>query len=409
VHNHGQGTVSESLALTLFHREREPIYRPARVTDVKAAPTIRVLHVINGEHYAGAERVQDYLALRLPAYGFEVEFACVKPSRFGPLRQSQRSILHDLPMRSRWDLRPVRRLVKLIRSRRCAIVHTHTPRTALLGGLAAALTGVRLVHHAHSPTCNDSTHRWHNRVNDVVERLSLRGVCRVIAVSESLAADVARRGFGASRIAVVHNGVPSLELLPERRPPSGVWTLGTTALFRPRKGLEVLLEAMAILHRQGCPAKLRAVGAFESPEYEAEIIRRTRQLGLSQRVTWTGFRRDIDAQLQKMDLFVLPSLFGEGLPMVVLEAMAAGVPVVATDVAGIPEAIRHGQDGLIVPPGDAEQLAAAVAGVVRGECDWSALRTSAVARQSQLFSDCSMASGVAQVYREVLAASYRRT
>jgi glycosyltransferase involved in cell wall biosynthesis len=90
--------------------------------------------------------------------------------------------------------------------------------------------------------------------------------------------------------------------------------------------------------------------------------------------------------------------------MVVLEAMAAGVPVVATSVAGIPEAIRHGQDGLIVPPGDAEQLAGVIAAMVRGDFDWSAMRTSAAARQSQLFSDQSMASGVAEVYREVLAA-----
>ena len=67
-----------------------------------------------------------------------------------------------------------------------------------------------------------------------------------------------------------------------------------------------------------------------------------------------------------MDLFVLPSLFGEGLPMVVLEAMAAGVPVVATRVPGVPEAIRHGQDGVLVDPGDADDLAQAIAGVVNG-------------------------------------------
>ena len=370
---------------------------------MKAAATIRVLHVINGEHYAGAERVQDYLALRLPALGFDVDFACVKPNQFPQLRRSQQSELYDAPMRSRWDLRPVRRLLKLIRDGRYAIVHTHSPRTALVGGLAAALAGVRLVHHSHSPTSNDSTRRWQDGVNNVVERLSLRGVCRVIAVSQALAAHLSRNGFDARRITVVRNGVPSPESLPERRPPNGVWTLGMTALFRPRKGLEVLLDAMTILHGQGCPVNLRAVGAFESPRYQAEIIRRTQQLGLSRHVVWTGFQQNVNAQLQEMDLFVLPSLFGEGLPMVVLEAMAAGVPVVASDVAGTAEAVRHGRDGLIVPPGDSEQLAAAIAGVVRGQFDWSALRAKAAARQAQLFSDHSMAAGVAEVYRDVLA------
>ena len=95
---------------------------------------------------------------------------------------------------------------------------------------------------------------------------------------------------------------------------------------------------------------------------------------MSDHITWTGFTRDVAAELRQMDLLVLPSLFGEGLPMVVLEAMAAGVPVVATRVAGIPEAIRHGRDGVLVTPGDPEDLARAIADVVGGQYDWSALR-----------------------------------
>ena len=119
---------------------------------------------------------------------------------------------------------------------------------------------------------------------------------------------------------------------------------------------------------------------------------------------WTGFQRDINAQLQEMDLFVLPSLFGEGLPMVVLEAMAAGVPVVATEVAGTPEAIRHGRDGLIVPPGDARAIGPRHRRRHPGQVRLVGAAASAMARQASLFSDRSMASGVAQVYREVLGA-----
>jgi len=181
--------------------------------------------------------------------------------------------------------------------------------------------------------------------------------------------------------------------------------LGTVALFRPRKGIEVLLEAVAELRKQGLPVRLRAVGGFETPEYEREVMSLVEKLGLADAIDWTGFTEDVNGELVEMDLFVLPSLFGEGLPMVVLEAMAAGVPVVATRVEGIPEAIRDGQDGLLAEPGDPASLARAIGRIVRGEVDGHALSTSAQARHAQAFSDRSMAAGVAEVYRRVLKAS----
>jgi glycosyltransferase involved in cell wall biosynthesis len=87
--------------------------------------------------------------------------------------------------------------------------------------------------------------------------------------------------------------------------------------------------------------------------------------------------------------------------MVVLEAMAAGVPVVATRVEGVPEAIRSGVDGLLVEPSNAAELARAVAALAQGEADWTALRHQAHRRQAERFSDRSMAEGVARVYREI--------
>ena len=103
-----------------------------------------------------------------------------------------------------------------------------------------------------------------------------------------------------------------------------------------------------------------------------------------------------------MDVFVLPSLFGEGLPMVVLEAMSAGVPVVGTRIEGVPEAVRDGVDGLLAAPGDPGDLARTIARVIRREADWSELRRSAHERQAGQFSDRSMAAGVAKVYSDVL-------
>jgi glycosyltransferase involved in cell wall biosynthesis len=364
--------------------------------------TIRVLHLINGEHYAGAERVQDLLAARLPEFGFSVGFACVKLDAFDAMREFRDAPLCSVPMRTKFDLLAARKVARILREGGYRILHGHTVRTALIGDIASRMTGVPMVYHVHSPASRDSTRRWSNRINALVERLSLRRVSRVIAVSQAMAEHVAAEGFDPARISVVPNGVPGPAALSCRSAPAGCWTLGVVALFRPRKGLEVLLDAMAILLRQGIPLHLRAVGAFESPKYESEIAARVRRLQLTGHVSWTGFTRHVNAELRKMDLLVLPSLFGEGLPMVVLEAMAAGVPVVASRVPGVPEAIRHGQDGVLTDPDNADKLAQAIAGVINGCYNWEEMRASAFQRHAQQFSDRAMAAGVAAVYREVL-------
>jgi len=364
----------------------------------------RVLHVINGEHYSGAERVQDLLAERLPDSGFSAAFACVKPDRFLNRRKPRWVPAFATPMKSKWDLRPVRQLVELIRDGQFDLVHAHTPRTALVTAIAATICRVPLVYHVHSPAARDSTHRLQNRLNAIVEHVSLSKASALIAVSRSLGERLRRWRRYRDRVFVVPNGVPCCEPRPNRSPGDTHWTLGTVALFRPRKGLEVLLEALALLAWQGTPVRLRAVGDFETPDYRQQILARADALGLQDAVEWTGFARDVPRQLNRMDLFVLPSLFGEGLPMVVLEAMAAGVPIVATHVEGIPEAIRDEQDGLLVAPNDPRALADAVTRFLSGDVDWSATRSNAMERHARHFSDVSMAAGVAEVYRRVLSA-----
>ncbi len=363
---------------------------------------VPVLHVVNGEHYAGAERVQDLLAAELPRQGFQVGLACVKPDQFPRVRQAQEVALYAVPMRSRCDLGCARRLSQLIRNHGYQLVHAHTPRSVFVGGLAAQRAGVPLIYHVHSPTANDSTRKLQNYINARIERYSMRHAARVITVSPSLKELMHAQGFADQRVTYVANGVPHSSL-PQRAPPTGAWTLGTAALFRPRKGIEVLIGALAALRECGLPVRLRAVGSFETPQYEQEILRLVEKTGIGEVIDWIGFTRDIPAELQRMDLFVLPSLFGEGLPMVVLEAMAAGLPVVASAVEGLAVAIRHRQDGLLVEPGSASALAVAIEEMIQGDAlDYQALSRSARARQIQCFSASAMAAQVAQVYREVL-------
>lgn len=383
-------------------------FSPATLSDEASTPAVappilaRVLHVINGEHYSGAERVQDLLAAGLPSLGFEVALACVKPGLFSQLRQATAAPLDEVPMRGRFDLRPARRLARLVRDGQFALIHAHTPRTAMVAALASCATGVPMVYHVHSPAARDSTHRTRNWLAARLERLCLARAAAVIAVSESLGRDTIAGGVPAQKVFVVPNGVPGRTPRREREPDELTWTLGTVALFRPRKGTEVLLEALAQLRLAGLDVRLRAVGGFESPRHEQDLKRRAVELGVADVVNWTGFRRDVDRELREMDLFILPSLFGEGLPMVVLEAMAAGVPVIASRVEGTPEAVRDGREGLLVAPGDASAIAGAVRWFIERPLDWLAMHRSAIARHAERFSDGAMAAGTADVYRRVL-------
>lgn len=364
---------------------------------------LRVLHVINGEHYAGAEKVQDLLAMRLSEYGFDVGFACIKPQQFARMRQSQEVPLVETAMRNRLDLRPAWQLASLVRRERYQLIHTHTPRTALIGQLASRLAGVPMVHHAHGQTAVEvDRHLW-NRFNALVERASLRRASRVIAVSQSTVRYLRRQGIPERLISLIPNGVPSPGALSDRPTPQGDWTIGTVALFRPRKGTETLLEAIAILRAGNLPVTLRAVGRFETDDYAAEVKHRVRELGLESAVQWSGFSKNVNRELETIDLLVLPSLLAEGLPMVIVESMAAGVPVVGSRVDGITDVIRHERDGLLVEPGNAVDLADQIARVIRGEVDWGELRKQAAVRHRECFSDSAMAQRVANTYREVLA------
>ncbi len=361
------------------------------------AGTKKVLHLINGEHFSGAERVQDLLALALPEFGYEVGFACVKPVKFPQVRNSTRSELYETPMKSKFDFRCVSQIVKVFRDNHYSLLHAHTPRTLMVAKWAARKLKCPLVYHVHSPVGRDSERGLANRMNTLIESWNLRGVDQMICVSHSLGEYMHGLGHNPGKIKVVSNGV-AMERPPIRSNPCKTWTLGTMALFRPRKGTEVLLDAMAILKQRGVPVQLRAVGPFETAEYQTEVLCRVRKLGIEDLIEWTGFQTNVNVQLQQMDLFVLPSLYGEGLPMVVLEAMANAIPVVASRVEGIPEAVRDGVDGLIVEPADAEDLAIQLANLVGDNERWQAMSRSCLIRQRQELSDVSMARGVAKVY-----------
>lgn len=129
----------------------------------------RVLHIINGDHYAGAERVQDLLAMRLGEHGFDVSFAVLKGGAFAAARASKNAAIFETPMRGRFDIALVRQIADIVRREGFSLIHAHTARSALIGRIAAGMAGVPMVYHVHSPTIRNTTNRLTNIVNTVVE------------------------------------------------------------------------------------------------------------------------------------------------------------------------------------------------------------------------------------------------
>jgi len=378
----------------------------AAFSERQFAKTIRVLHVVNGEHFAGAERVQSHLGRCLPKYGVRADFACVKPGRFADAVDSAEAkwgVAHRLPMRNRFDLSVVKRMAQTALSGGYDLLHAHTPRTAMITAMVARLTGLPWVYHVHSPAARDSSQRMVNSINAWIERRSLSGCDHLITVSESLRNDCILAGYHPTRVTVVHNGVPAICYDRSETPkPGGRWVLGMVALMRPRKGLEVAIDALSRLRAVDHDVVLRCIGPYETPEYRRDIDRQIAELKLGDRVEQVGFQSDVPLALSQLDAMLLPSLYGEGLPMVVLEAMAAGLPVVATAVEGTPEAIRNGIDGLLAEPASATDLAFQIERLVTGKVDWHACAKAARARHAESFSDWAMSRGVACVYQDVL-------
>ncbi len=238
-------------------------------------------------------------------------------------------------------------------------------------------------------------------VNISIERLAGNNADRMIAVSGSIKRFLEANRFTSSKICTVPNGVPAPNKIRQSRELKAPWTIGMVALLRERKGLETLLRAFHDL-RSEFDVRLRVVGPFESEPYRLQSIALAEKLNVADGVDWIPFTRDVNHEIVQMDVLVLPSVLPEGLPMVLLEAMSAGVPIVGSNVDGICDVIRHEQNGLMAEPASSVLLSHQLRRILSGKVSWNDLRDSCLADYSQHFSDHAMASGVAAVYNDVL-------
>lgn len=331
-------------------------------------PPVRVLYVIATLEVGGTETQLVQLLARLDRRKFEPTVCCL--SERGPLAE----VLQDLGVpvevigfrgfcirrHPRRVLREMRHLLRVVREVRPAIVHGFLFWAYLLGTFAARLARVPLV-----VTSRRSLGTFKEGIRSylLLERIANRLTDLVVTNAEAIRQDAIRQeGLDAAKVRVIYNGVDltRFDSVPPYRPaglPPGRLVVTVANLNRFKApGLLVLVDAAARV-LDAAPA-VRFVLVGDGPCRE-EVMARVAARGLTDRIHLVGARPDVPAILAACELKVLPS-FSEGLPNAVLEAMAAGKPVVATRVGGIPEAVVDGETGLLVAPGDPAALAAAI-------------------------------------------------
>jgi glycosyltransferase involved in cell wall biosynthesis len=307
-----------------------------------------------------------------------------------------------------WLKRPVDpgcvgRFMRLFREHAVDIVHSHEFTMGVYGSAAARLLGI-----PHLLTM----HGGFTATKALRRRIALRWAIRqsgaAIAVSNATRREFARDlGVDESVFAVIHNGVPATPGNAENVRREFGCVEGETLILAVgnldrNKNHRMLLEALARLKREGLEKWRLIIAAGRGGSEHQLLLDYSREQHLEQRVHIALGRNDISDLQALADIFVMPSLW-EGLPMSLLEAMVAGKAIVASETAGIPEAIEDGRQGILVPPGDADALTAGLRTLLTDPCRRRELGAGAMARAHQEFTIQVMTDRYLSTYARLIA------
>lgn len=326
--------------------------------------SLKALHVIGGGEFGGAER--HILNLANAADPKEVMFliCCLFEAPFAQIAKRAGLEIEVLPMHHKFDFKVTPQLTALIKEKNIDLVHTHGVRGNLLGRLAARLAGgVPVITTVHSLLSRDYPGFLTRQVNLCLERMGWGMTAHFIAVSQSLRQELIKWGIPADKVTTVYNGLDFSEFQGKNNffrqqmgyPPE-VPLVGVIARLHPVKGHRLFLECAKII--LGRKPKVRFLIVGSGPERPfLELLAKKFQIW--DQVTFTGYRTDIPEILASLDVLVVPSLW-EGFGLTAAEGMAANIPVVATNVGGLPEIVKTGETGLLVPANDPLALAEGV-------------------------------------------------
>jgi glycosyltransferase involved in cell wall biosynthesis len=305
--------------------------------------------------------------------------------------------------RRRWDTQAIPQLRRIIAEYRPDILESRNIKSHFLVRALGLQRQYPWVAWNHGYTERD----WLDRAYSQFDRWSLQAAFRVVTVCRPFAETLERRGVDKRKITILHNFVKPFVPVPTEDVERLRSSLGAqnqavilaVGRLSSEKGHAILLQAAARLEKMKEAPDFRIVVVGDGPEKE-NLLRLTARLGIGQRIVMAGFQTDVRPYYSLSTLLALPS-YSEGSPNVVLEAMAAGLPIAATDVGGVPEILEDGVTGLLVRPGDPEAMAETILRILQDK--GLARRLGAAARS------CAESKYTPRAYRRLLTEFYLAT
>lgn len=309
------------------------------------------------------------------------------------------------------DLKALFKLHRLMQRERPHIVHTHTAKSGFLGRIAARLAGVPIVVHTfHGHILNGYFGPARSVLLRRMEWMLARLSDRLVAVSERVRQELVAYGIAPlSKIVVIPVGLdlgPFIEMQRRRGEfrrelglAGGDQLIGIIGRLFPIKNHKLFLEAAARIAAAKSSSRFVIVG--DGP-LRPQLERQAGELGLGDRVIFTGWRLDLPPVYSDLDVLVVSSI-NEGTPVVAIEAMAAGCPVVATRVGGIPDVLQDGETGLTIPSGDARALAGAVVRLLEDPQLALTISRNAKITAVERFAASRLISDIERLYEQLLA------
>ncbi len=374
---------------------------------------MNIVQLMASPFVGGPERVVLGLARALPASCRTVFLSFAERGLARPfLDQAAASNFEAIELRQNFPriLRAAREVAEHLRRLRADVLCCNGYKPDVIGWRAGRRAGVPVVAIAHGWTAAT----WRVRLNEWLDKRVMRRLDAVVCVSEAQAKKVRRAGVRPERVVVIRNAIDAsrfdnpdsdyrrqlLAYFPH--PPARV--VAAAGRLSPEKGFDQLIEAAALVTRTAVDTGFVLFG--EGP-LRGDLERRVRERGLEKRFIFAGYRTDLERFLPWCDV-VVSSSHTEGLPVNVLEAQAAGVPVVATAVGGTPEVVEDGIGGFLVPPADPAALARRLADVLRDEADRKAMGARGRQRIREEFTCEAQAAQYLRLFERLTGNSFSR-